>query len=558
MVGSRRERGRGAAAALTIACLAVGFPAGAADELSGVDKLRSLYSAEFRFTEAGLPIVPVAVAQGASEVRISGPPGLRMLPEGDDGPELTLDESWVVRAPSTTPARLRFWVIAWRGRSQQGAEAAALAQQWKAKGTEARTFEQGTLFAVSGEVLDRREVLVAVAPAATWEAAEKTQERLRQSKEIGAGGIYTELIERPHGQLEAVGQRSGARVRNEGVLWFAPPASQAQPLALEWRRSAGKGLSEKTGKGTYHGRLYVTIDRKGGLAVVNAVPEDRLLAGLVPAEIFPSAPDEALKAQAVAARNELIVKVGTRHSGEPFRLCAETHCQVYAGASRETPRTTAAVQATRGQVLFASGGKALVDAFYSANCGGHTEHNENAWSDQAPQPTLRGHRDTLSRAADPFSGGVSEALIERFLEHPGPAFCGDSSQQGGSDRFRWTVTRSAADLERLLGPLRLGRLTEISVLERGISGRARAVRLVGSSRTETVKGELRIRQTFGNLRSSMFAVKLEGGAATFRGGGFGHGVGLCQTGSIGMAEAGKSYKEILGHYYQGSVLRKLW
>jgi SpoIID/LytB domain protein len=56
----------------------------------------------------------------------------------------------------------------------------------------------------------------------------------------------------------------------------------------------------------------------------------------------------------------------------------------------------------------------------------------------------------------------------------------------------------------------------------------------------------------------MFVVKLEGGSATFRGGGFGHGVGLCQTGSIGMAEAGKSYKDILRHYYQGSVLRKLW
>jgi SpoIID/LytB domain protein len=302
----------------------------------------------------------------------------------------------------------------------------------------------------------------------------------------------------------------------------------------------------------------VTIDRKGGLAVVNAVPEDRLLAGLVPAEIFPSAPDEALKAQAVAARNELIAKVGTRHSGEPFRLCAETHCQVYAGASRETPRTTAAVQATRGQVLFASDGKTLVDAFYSANCGGHTEHNENVWSDQAPLTSLRGHRDTTARPGDAFAAGITDALLERFLVEPPAAYCGDAHQQGGPDRFRWSVTRSAAELERLLAGLRLGRLLAIDVLERGVSGRARAVRLTGSARTELVRGELHIRKTFGNLRSSMFLVKLEGGAATFRGGGFGHGVGLCQTGSIGMAETGKSYLDILRHYYQGSVVRKLW
>jgi SpoIID/LytB domain protein len=53
-------------------------------------------------------------------------------------------------------------------------------------------------------------------------------------------------------------------------------------------------------------------------------------------------------------------------------------------------------------------------------------------------------------------------------------------------------------------------------------------------------------------------VEVSGGAATFRGAGFGHGVGMCQTGSIGMAEAKKTYRQILQHYYPGSVLRKLW
>ena len=91
-----------------------------------------------------------------------------------------------------------------------------------------------------------------------------------------------------------------------------------------------------------------------------------------------------------------------------------------------------------------------------------------------------------------------------------------------------------------------------------MSGRARQVRVVGANRSETVSGELRIRQLFGGLRSSLFVVKVEGGAATFRGGGFGHGVGLCQTGAIGMAEAGKNYRDILRHYYQGSAIRKLW
>jgi peptidoglycan hydrolase-like amidase len=317
--------------------------------------------------------------------------------------------------------------------------------------------------------------------------------------------------------------------------------------------------------GSYHGRLCFTIGRNGDLVVVNAVPENRLLAGLVPAEIFPAAPDEALKAQAVAARGELLAKIGTRHQGEPFRLCAETHCQVYAGAAKETPRTTAAVEATRGEVLFAEAtgagtGSTLVDTVYSASCGGHGEHNENAWVDMAPEAALRGHLDGPPGARDAalYGAGVTTATLERFLLDPPPTYCGRARLQGGPDRFRWTVTRSAAELERLLADRKVGRVRAIEVLERGVSGRAKTLAVTGSLRREVIRGELTIRRAFGNLRSALFVVEVKDGAATFRGGGFGHGVGLCQTGAVGMAEAGKAYREILQHYYQHSTLRKLW
>jgi stage II sporulation protein D len=529
-------------------------PARAADEFSGADKLRSLYSAEFRFTEEGLPVVPVALAQGVTDVRIAGDGGVRLLPEGDGGPEVRGDDQWQVRAERTSGARLRYWSVVWRGRPQQGGEAAAEAKAWRGRGMQAQTFEQGTLFAVSGEVLDRREAVVGVNPAPTFEAAEKALEQLQSSGKLGPhrGGVYTELVDRPHGLLEATGDRTQVKVRNEGVLWFASGADK--PLRVKWRGTTAK----ESGEGLYHGRIYVTIDRRGGLAVVNAVPENRLLHGLVPAEIFPSSPDEALKAQAVAARGELLAKIGTRHAGEPFRLCSQTHCQVYSGAGRETPRTTAAVEATRGEILFAPGGKELVDTVYSASCGGHTEHNENVWADMPALATLRGHRDTAPGAPDPFAQGVGESLVEAFITRPPPAYCGSAVRGGGPDRYRWTVTRSATELASLLAAYKLGALQRIEVLDRGVSGRARALRLVGPARSEVIRGELRIRQTFGGLRSSLFVVQVKDGSATFRGAGFGHGVGLCQTGAIGMAEAGKRYREILSHYYAGSSIRKLW
>lgn len=519
----------------------------AADEFSGADKLRTLYSAEFRFTQDGLPIVPVAVAEGVTEVTVSAEGGLRLLPEGEGGPEIRADDRWQVRGAATSPARLRYWSVVHRARAiEDQGKAADVARRWQERGERAKVLEQGTVFGIAGQVLDRREVLVGVGPFTSSEEAERAAPRLAQKGPLSGGGIFVELVDRPHGQLEARGGSSGTRVKNEGVLWFAPAGDG--PIQLAWSGAKGPG------QGRFHGRVYVTIDRRGGLALVNAVPEDRLLAGLVPAEIFPSAPDEALKAQAIAARGELLTKIGTRHIGDPFRLCAETHCQVYAGAGRETPRTTAAVQATRGEVLFTPDASDLVDTVYSANCGGHTEHNENVWADMPAHPTLRGRFDTPTPGAVP--PGSSEAAVTAFIDRPPSAYCAQVKQ--AADRFRWQVVRSAAELDKLLAAHKVGRVRSIEVLERGVSGRARSVKIVGAAGEATMKGELRIRQTFGGLRSSLFLVDVKEGAAIFRGAGFGHGVGLCQTGAIGMAEAGKSYKAILQHYYQGSVLKKLW
>ena len=525
-----------------------------ADEFSGADKLRAIYSAEFRFTQDGLPVVPVAIAEGLSSVTIAASAGgLRLLPEGDGGAEIRADNSWQIRASATTAAKLRYWAVVWRGPVAQGQEADGQIAQWKARGESARRFEQGTLFGVGGEVLDRREAIVGVGPAGSPEEAERVLERLAAKSTLVHPGVFTELVDRPHGYLEAVGGKSGFMVRNEGVLWFVPVGEA--PLRVE--ASGERGEDKFKIAGSYAGRLYVTIDRLGTLAVVNAVPENKLLAGLIPAEIFPSAHAEALKAQAVAARGELLSKIGTRHIGDPYRLCALTHCQVYSGTGHETPRTTAAVEATRGEVLFEKGGTELADPVYSANCGGHTENNENAWPEMTALPSLRGHRDAAAYHGDAFAAGVTSANVAAFISNPPTAYCGQS-KLGAGDRFRWTVTRSKDELDKLLAKYRLGPVKSIEVLERGVSGRARAVRVGGATRSDVIHGELRIRQTFGNLRSSLFVVELHNGGATFRGAGFGHGVGMCQTGAMGMAETGKSYREILRHYYPGTVLRKLW
>jgi SpoIID/LytB domain protein len=418
------------------------------------------------------------------------------------------------------------------------------------------------VFGVAGEVLDRRALAVSVAPKTTQPDAERVSDDLRRRFHVEPS-IYPEMADRPHGVVVAHGP-GGVEMRNEGILWFVPPAG-AKLLARKVEFGVGYPNHGREDR-SYWGKLYVTVDRTGQLALVNAVPEDKLLAGLVPSEMQASAPEEALKAQAVAARAELLTKIGTRHLGDPYLLCSSQHCQVYSGAGREHPRATAAIAATRGEVLFREGQGDLVDTVYSASCGGYTESNENAWDDVTPDAALRGHPDTVGGAAQTFArfaGGINEANVRDFLDTAPPAFCKRSSASK-NDHYRWTARKTAAEIAQFVAGLGVGAVKELRVLERGVSGRARTLAVVGDRGTREVHGQLPIRQLFGGLQSSLFVVDVERDASgqpaafTFTGAGFGHGVGLCQTGAMGMAQAGYKYGDILRHYYHGSLIRRLY
>jgi len=275
----------------------------------------------------------------------------------------------------------------------------------------------------------------------------------------------------------------------------------------------------------------------------------------VPSEIFPKAHLEALKAQAVTARGEVLAKIGARHLGDPYLLCAEQHCQVYRGIAAEELGTDAAVDATRGEALFAdrAGESRLVDSVYSAICGGYTEDNDAVWGGPA-DPSLRGRPD-FDPAADGmavFRDGVGDALVSRFVHlDPVPSYCAQSGF-AKADKVRWRRTFTQQEIEDICSPFGVGAIRELAVEGRGVSGRARALRIAGSRSTARVYGELPIRRLFRNLNSGMFVIERSGPDWVFAGGGWGHGSGMCQTGAIGRARGGASYRDILGWYYSGA------
>jgi len=545
--------------ALLGAIAALGYNA-AADETSTGDKLRILYSSRFTFTAKGIPLVTIELLSGRSEVKLSGAGGVAVMPDGEGGSVIKAGSDWKITLANGKPAVIRSWTIVRRLTATDDAGARAAIRKWTNLGYKPKQFEVGTVFGVQGEVIDSRELLIGVSPVKGRNG--KRQARKIARKHNVKTSVHPEMVRRPRGTI--IASDGLTTIRNPSVIWFAP-RKRTGTLSLKGITAGAGGSQLRTHKETrrFGGMIYVTVGADGKLVAANAVPADRLLAGLVPSEIFADSPYAALRTQAIAARTELLQKIGTRHHTDPYLLCSNQHCQVYSGAGKEHPRTTKAVKKTRGMVLLRGTG-GLVDARYSAACGGYSEHNEKIWGGR-PDPALRGHLDAKNaRISKRFARGINSSNLNAFLALPGKhTYCGSTRYSKG--RYRWTKRVSTRELSRRVRARhpRVGTVLALQPMTRGVSGRINKLRIKGSRRTIVVRGDVHMRRLFGGLRSTLFTVRAIGNRAhpsafEFRGAGFGHGVGMCQIGAIGMAKQGHSHSAILQHYYSGSRLRRLY
>jgi SpoIID/LytB domain protein len=545
-------------ALIATAALAARSSGARADETSATDKLRILYSTRFTFTDDGLPLVTVEIMSGQKTVHLRARGGIAVRPDGAGGSAIEADgaDAWTVTVEDSRPAVLQDWTVVETLAPDDSRGIAAGLARWKARGFEPRTFELGTVFGVEGEVIDTREVRIAIDPVPAGKGSARAAEVARR---YGlATSVHQDLVRRPAGTIVA---RSGATtIRNPSVLWFQPRrASETIAVADVPTGTGGSQLETGSEDRRYWGSVYATLDHDGALTVANAVAEDKLLAGLVPAEMYPDAPAAALEAQAIAARSELLQKIGRRNLTDPFLLCSSQQCQVYAGAGKEDARTTRAVEATRGIVLLRDGG-GLVDVRYSASCGGHGEDNDAIWGGD-PDPSLRGRVDAGGSGGAGASGGmtrITDDNLGAFLDGGRDAWC-DQTRLGKA-RFRWTETVSATDLTARVATEHpeVGRVQRLIARQRGASGRIGVLAIEGDKGRVEIAGDLHIRRLLGGLRSTLFEVHRDGDAFVFRGAGFGHGVGMCQMGAIGMASAGKSHAQILTHYFRGTHVHRLY
>src|SRR2546426_1405208 len=439
------------------------------------------------------PLITVRVLEGRQQIVFSSNGPLEALARSASGGMETVVAGggpgrWTLQLLEGSPGAGASWVELEQLRydDKQGVQRAR--EEWAAKGIAVRVATVGEAYGIAGHAVDTRRYAILAEGDATEPGARRQAEELR-----GRFGtrvqIRREIAVRPQARIELRDPRGNSAGIGESAIELRADSGIAVEQVEYGMGYSFHGYETRT----YPGRLFATVDASGSLALVAAVGMERLVKGVVPSEIFARAHLEALKAQAVTARGEVLAKIGARHLGDPYLLCAEQHCQVYKGVAAEEASTGAAVDATRGEALFAerNGQSRLVDSVYSAVCGGYTEDNDAVWGGPA-DPSLRGRPDFDPGAPgmDAFRDGIGEALVSRFVHlNPVPSYCA-SSGYANPEKVRWQRAFAQREVDQLCAPLGVGTVQVLAVEGRGVSGRARALRVAGSRATARVYGEL--------------------------------------------------------------------
>ncbi len=358
-------------------------------------------------------------------------------------------------------------------------------------------------------------------------------------------------------------------------------------VAFHWERQEAQ---------TFAGNLRILALGDSALTAINDIALEDYLSSVISSEMSASAPMALLEAHTIISRSWLVTMLKRGSTSSPastlsspenehiawygreehqmFDVCADDHCQRYQGLTRSIPeRTAAAINATRG--VFLVYGNEVCDARYYKCCGGRTETFENTW-EEIPHPYLT----SIADAAVDSPPILDEEAAQRWLLSSPEAYCNTrdekllaqilpSFDQETKDFFRWQVAYDQDELGEILrekSGIDFGRVQDLIPLERGPSGRIVRLKIVGTKTSIVVGKELEIRRWLSrsHLYSSAFVVEAprdpSGTDCRFvlHGGGWGHGVGLCQIGAAVMASQGISAEVILKHYFRGASLKKLY
>ena len=386
----------------------------------------------------------------------------------------------------------------------------------------------------------------------------------------GSEGAYVRLpfvrilLASDNSEMEISGKGSFAIEcikRGKNVVYYSSrPVTVRQRNGMISIRSGGSNIGDgfeeviivpRDGKGLlrfkdnrYRG-MFKILPHGTNLELINVVHMDDYLKGVVPPEIGKVGEEEfeAVKAQAVAARTYSMSHL-SQYPDKEYDMKSDVSDQVYHGVEVEEPLVSRAIDKTRGYVI--KYGDQFINAYYHSTCGGYTDDIDEVWN-KASEPYLRAVHDSeycswskYYEWRESYTGKQLKMMIEQYL----------SSERGRQ--------------------ISIDDITDVYVRSRTVGGRVLEL-IVKTRGGDYSFGRDRIRWVFRRssnpeliLQSARFKIEAEYDGkgklsrAEFIGGGYGHGVGMCQCGAIGMSRAGREFSDILSFYYKNTELVKLY
>lgn len=388
--------------------------------------------------------------------------------------------------------------------------------------------------------------------------------------------LHSEIRLKAHGNYELICGESRRSVKDGEEIQITPSEEGLEKDRMVFQPESESAFLEITsiersmGTPSYQGRMEIAKE-SGGLLLINDVDLETYLYGVVPSEMPASYEMEALKAQAVCARSYAYRQIQFNgYASYGAHVDDSVSYQVYNNLPTDE-RVLQAVDETAGIVL-KYGEKVAVTYYFSTSCGYTT--SETIWRDGSEENTYISGK-LLNDSKEQLNLREEENFRQFILNEEYETY------DSGESWYRWDMTVPAAQItENIKRIENIGTVTDIEVTERNDGGVVQKVMVYGTEGSLEIEYEHAIRLALGGegqtvkrthgkdavggtmLPSGFFVIDQveEDGTVTgfrIRGGGFGHGAGMSQNGANHMAEAGKTYEEILDLFYEGTVPERI-
>ena len=416
-----------------------------------------------------------------------------------------------------------------------------------------------------------------------------------QALYVGTNWTGADGISRPFSGTVTTPSATGVTVTATGTqtILFQFDCSGAMNLGVRPLDSDGQKAVTWFKGYKYYGSFEYPRTTGGNLTVINILPVDDYVKGVVPYEMTPSWPVEALAAQAVCARTYAMRE--TKHKSDGFDVCSTTNCQVYYGVNKATDQSDRAVEKTAGLCMYYNG--KLIEAVYSSSNGGASEDAKNVWGGDVgylkgkidpyeAMTTIPGYQYTVSFTKDELThildtkgysvGQVTDVYVSSvtptgnvgsvtFVGTSGSkTFTGESCRtifnsvySGRSVRSqRYTINNGAGG--GAAGSAHVSGGGSVDLWSSYIISGSGSVSLYPGGEIYVITGSgTELLTPSDGTASSSSDSSGSGDVFTITGTGNGHNVGLSQYGAKAMAEQGFSYEEILHFYYTDITIQKV-